>query len=118
MLSVIPIMECPACGGTYPRPEPPEQPYFHVCPPVPNPDFQPDPRAPEYDPRELIEREGHVNENLPILTAEHNLEIVKRGGMLVPKDPPPPPPPAPGVAVAKVIAGMPATRARKSRAGK
>jgi hypothetical protein len=39
-------------------------PYFHACPPLANPGYQPDPLLPRYDPRESIERPGRRNENL------------------------------------------------------
>lgn len=31
--------QCKACGGIYIDPQPDGTRYFHVCPPVPNPDY-------------------------------------------------------------------------------
>jgi hypothetical protein len=56
------LRECIACGGVY-APDQNGYLYAHVCPPVVNPAFQPDPRAAKYDPRETVERPGHRDEN-------------------------------------------------------
>ena len=56
--------KCAACGGVY-TDFSGGAPYAHACPPVVNPDFQPDADAPLYDPREFIPRQDARDENKP-----------------------------------------------------
>jgi hypothetical protein len=56
-------VQCSACGGVY-VPQQPGGTYYHACPPVRNPDYQPDMAAAAYDPRETIARPGGRDENL------------------------------------------------------
>lgn len=55
-------VRCNACGGVY-VPQQEHGTYYHACPPIPNPAFQPDPGAKGYDPRETIPLPGGRNEN-------------------------------------------------------
>lgn len=57
-------LRCRACRAVYFDRSTGGVVYFHQCALVPNPAFQPDPGRPRYDPRELIERPGHRDENL------------------------------------------------------
>jgi hypothetical protein len=56
-------VQCSACGGVY-VPQQPGGTYYHACPPVRNPAYQPDMAAAGYDPRETIPRPGGRDENL------------------------------------------------------
>ncbi|MBA0084812.1 MAG: hypothetical protein HRJ53_07445 [Acidobacteria bacterium Pan2503] len=59
------LYKCNACGTIYYAAYPDGMAFFHVCTLVENPNYQPDPGKPNYDGRELVEREGHRDENLP-----------------------------------------------------
>lgn len=54
---------CYACRGVY-VPDQASGAYFHKCPPVANPDYQPDPARKGYDPRETIPRPFARDENV------------------------------------------------------
>jgi len=55
---------CNTCQGTYADESPGGVRYFHACPPIPNPDLQPDPALPGFDPREQVERTDKRDENV------------------------------------------------------
>lgn len=56
--------ECQSCKGVYEDVDSQGYTYFHVCPLDKNLDFQPDPRKPNFDPREVLPRALHRDENL------------------------------------------------------
>lgn len=58
------IVRCNTCRGTYSPVLTDGTAYFHACSPVPNPDLQPDPEKPRFDPREFADRLDHRDENL------------------------------------------------------
>ena len=58
------IYQCNSCMGTYPETNPDSTQNFHACGPIPNPDFQPDPTQPGFDPRQQIERPDKRDENI------------------------------------------------------
>lgn len=55
--------ECNCCKGVYQDVDRKGFRYFHHCPTVPNPDYQPDPRKPNYDERDQIDRANFRDEN-------------------------------------------------------
>lgn len=58
------FFKCNVCGGTYQDPLADGSAYFHVCPDVPNPAFQPDPTKPNFDPRPTAPRPDGRDENI------------------------------------------------------
>jgi hypothetical protein len=68
---------CPTCGGTYLPFQADGMEYFHACPLVTNPDFQPNGRLPKYDARETIAAPGHVDERYDTSGA-HDLNVNPR----------------------------------------
>lgn len=60
----MPKWRCKTCSSTYFDTLIEEKRYFHACAPVPNPDLQPDPSKPDFDPRETVERADKRNENV------------------------------------------------------
>jgi len=48
--------KCNSCGGVYFDPQPDGKRYFHACPDLTNPDFQPVPSLPKLDLRESLPR--------------------------------------------------------------
>jgi hypothetical protein len=61
---MIPRLKCAACSGLYRRQLEDGMLYFHACPQLPNPAYQPNLAKPAYDPRISIDRPGAVNENI------------------------------------------------------
>lgn len=55
--------ECQSCKGVYEDQDSQGYAYYHVCPAEVNPDYQPNPRKQNYDPRESIPRKNHRDEN-------------------------------------------------------
>jgi hypothetical protein len=71
--------KCSTCNGTYtPLPASNEQ-YFHACPPIPDPLFQPDPAKAAFHPNETIERANKRDENL-VLDATGKVTGIKAVG--------------------------------------
>jgi hypothetical protein len=84
--------QCATCKGMYFDPQPDGSRYFHACPDVPNENYQPDIAAPDYDPRETVNRRGHRDErpiagmayrddklHVPVFDVEENRPILKPG---------------------------------------
>ena len=57
------VVQCLTCGGSYLTEDSKGFEYFHACPPVDNPAFQPDITRPNYDPDEDVDRPNARNEN-------------------------------------------------------
>ncbi len=62
----MPLFRCNTCRGTYRDADATGAPYFHACPPIVNPAFQPDTAKPLPDPRETIERPNRRDENITV----------------------------------------------------
>lgn len=56
--------KCKSCQGTFEPAQRDGSLYFHACAPVANPKYQPDESAPQYDPRETVERANKRDENI------------------------------------------------------
>jgi hypothetical protein len=58
------VYRCDACGGHYVDPQPDGLRYFHACPPVENPVYQPDITKAHFDPRTHAPRPDARDENV------------------------------------------------------
>lgn len=58
-------LKCQVCGGIYPDTTGPGKiRYYHACPPILNPAYQPDPTKPLFNLVQFIERPGKIDENI------------------------------------------------------
>jgi ssDNA-binding Zn-finger/Zn-ribbon topoisomerase 1 len=56
--------KCNSCGGTYSQVQADGSRYFHACPPIPNPGYQPDPTKGAVVLQQTIERPNKRDENV------------------------------------------------------
>lgn len=74
------IQKCNACGAVYQDPQPDGSAYFHSCPEVVNPAFQPDATKPNFDPRPTAPRPDARDENIvPGVTFSDGKFVTIRG---------------------------------------
>jgi len=56
--------KCSTCTGTYTPQQAGNGQYFHACPPIANPAYQPDPTKPAFNLVQTIEQPNKRDENL------------------------------------------------------
>lgn len=60
--------KCTTCSGTYSPTQADGSKYFHACPPIANPAYQPDPAKPAFNLTQTIEIPNKRDENLVLDT--------------------------------------------------
>jgi hypothetical protein len=73
--------KCNSCGGIYSPTSGDGSLYFHACPPMANPTYQPDPNKKAFDPRPTIEQPNKRDENLSHIDPVTQLAVIKSDGL-------------------------------------
>jgi hypothetical protein len=72
--------KCNSCAGTY-EPTPPDgSRYYHACPPIPNPAYQPDPAKGAANLQQTIEHPNKRDENISGMDPATKLPIIVSAG--------------------------------------
>jgi hypothetical protein len=73
--------KCNSCGGIYDTAAADGSRYFHACPPIANPTYQPDPSKKGFDPQLTIEQPNKRDENFSHIDPVTQLPVIKSDGL-------------------------------------